>query len=478
MGVQISGSTGLYVGEEEALSLNAHRTSPDDLRPLTGTYRLLLDGAEVAAWEWTSQTQPFVAEFRMVMRTAGGHVFTATYSGNDTWAPGSSQPMTVDVLRYPSQAEITSSEGGSSLSCPPPSPGRPSQPMSECAPSSTSGDPVTFRVLVHALLHLHPPAGYAPGGMAAFFVDGKPVGTARVVSGEAALTLPYLVAGNHVIQATYDGDGAFEPGISGAMPFYSSPIRLDGYWMVGARGEVYAFGGAPILGAAGIPPGTRAVDLEADPTGAAYWIVDDHGHVQTFGSAPHLGDAPASALGKGETVTSLSATPAGGGYWMFTSAGRALPFGNAVSYGDMAGRRLNGPVLDSIVTRSGKGYYMVASDGGIFSFGDATFRGSMGAARLNTPVQSLVPDPDGAGYWLVASDGGIFAFDAGFRGSMGAVRLNKPVTGMIEFAGGYLMVAEDGGIFNFSDRPFYGSLGDDPPPTPIVAVARFAKPKR
>jgi hypothetical protein len=33
------------------------------------------------------------------------------------------------------------------------------------------------------------------------------------------------------------------------------------------------------------------------------------------------------------------------------------------------------------------------------------------------------------------------------------------------------MVASDGGIFAFSDTPFAGSLGADPPSRPIVAVA-------
>jgi ligand-binding sensor domain-containing protein len=114
---------------------------------------------------------------------------------------------------------------------------------------------------------------------------------------------------------------------------------------------------------------------------------------------------------------------------------------------------------------------MVASDGGVFAFGDAQFYGSMGATRLNAPVMSLVPDADNVGYWLVARDGGIFAFNAAFRGSMGATPLNKPVTGMVRNGNGYLMVGEDGGIFNFSDQPFAGSLGANPPSIPIVAVA-------
>jgi hypothetical protein len=54
---------------------------------------------------------------------------------------------------------------------------------------------------------------------------------------------------------------------------------------------------------------------------------------------------------------------------------------------------------------------------------------------------------------------------------MGAVRLHKPVTGMVPFGDGYLMVAEDGGIFSFSDKPFLGSLGDNPPARPITSVA-------
>ena len=56
---------------------------------------------------------------------------------------------------------------------------------------------------------------------------------------------------------------------------------------------------------------------------------------------------------------------------------------------------------------------------------------------------------------------------------MSGTRLNKPIVGMVAFGNGYLMVAADGGIFNFSNKPFYGSLGAHPPSIPIVAVAAF-----
>ncbi|HYH48290.1 MAG TPA: hypothetical protein VEG38_01965 [Acidimicrobiia bacterium] len=261
-----------------------------------------------------------------------------------------------------------------------------------------------------------------------------------------------------------------------AVPSGEGPTRqsdpLSGYWMLGSRGDIYAFGAAGHLGnAAKIPPTVAAVDLEPTPTGAGYWVLTSDGEVRPFGDATTLGNVRPAQLTTGERVTSLSATPSGAGYWVFTDRGRALSFGDARFLGDVSSVALNGPVLDSVATPSGQGYYMVASDGGIFSFGDARFYGSTGAQRLNAPVQSLVPADDGRGYWLVAADGGIFAFSAPFRGSMGGHRLNQPVTGMVRFGEGYLMVAADGGIFNFSGLPFAGSLGAAPPSNPIVSVA-------
>jgi myo-inositol-hexaphosphate 3-phosphohydrolase len=250
----------------------------------------------------------------------------------------------------------------------------------------------------------------------------------------------------------------------------------SGYWMVGSDGRVFNFGDAKAYGDATLAAGAQAVDLEPTPSGNGYWIIDDQGHVFGKGDAAAMGDVDRGILTPAEVITSLSATKTGRGYWIFTSLGRAIPFGDAVSYGDMTGTKLNGPVLDSIPTASGKGYFMVASDGGIFAFGDAVFKGSMGNAKLNKPVQSLVPDADGSGYWLVASDGGIFAFEAPFKGSMGSTKLNKPVTGMVRYGDGYLMVGEDGGIFSFSNKPFTGSLGGNPPAKPITSVAALDVP--
>jgi hypothetical protein len=262
----------------------------------------------------------------------------------------------------------------------------------------------------------------------------------------------------------------------------------SGYWMLGADGNVYAFGTSPYCGKLDVfLPNSFGADIAATPDGRGYWMVDGENYVDFEHCGLNVPYNPndrafydyewnnffADTLRPGESPISISALPDGKGYWVFTDKGRALPFGTAQWYGDMGNVALSGPILDSVATPSGHGYWMVGSDGGIFSFGDAAFYGSMGGQRLNKPVTSMAPDPDGSGYWLVASDGGIFAFSAPFYGSMGATRLNKPVVGIVASptGGGYLMVGADGGIFTFGDVPFHGSLGGNPPYWPITSVA-------
>jgi len=247
-----------------------------------------------------------------------------------------------------------------------------------------------------------------------------------------------------------------------------SPSPVSGYWAIGSDGKVYGFGDAIKTGEPSTPS-LNTVDIESSPHGTGYWTLDDKGVVNSYGP---IGYGSVTDLKAGERAVSMSSTPSGAGYWVFTNKGRAIGFGDAdKNIGDVSKISLNADVLDSAAMPSGKGYYLVAADGGVFALGDARFEGSMGDTKLNKPVQSIVPDPDGQGYWLVASDGGVFAFKAVFRGSTGSITLNKPMTGMVPFGNGYLMVAEDGGVFNYSDRPFSGSLGNNPPANPIVSIA-------
>ena len=263
----------------------------------------------------------------------------------------------------------------------------------------------------------------------------------------------------------------------------ATPKPGSGYWMLGADGSVYAFGSARQCGSPSIfqDLGEYGAAIVPAPDGLGYWTLNGADEVDFF-ACPNMPSLDQDSyeqtnffgdrLRSGELPISMSVLPSGKGYWVFTNLGRALPFGTAPWYGDMGNVQLNGPVVGSVATSSGHGYYMVASDGGIFTFGDAHFHGSMGGKHLNRPIMSMAPTPNGHGYWLVASDGGIFAFGAPFYGSMGAVALNQPIVGIVASptGHGYLMVAADGGIFTFGDVPFHGSLGANPPASPITAV--------
>ncbi len=256
--------------------------------------------------------------------------------------------------------------------------------------------------------------------------------------------------------------------------------RPVGYWLVEVAGEVHPFGDATPLGDGVVPVNERILDIQRTATGCGYWVLRNDGAVEAFGDAAEVGDFDPSLAGFGESLVSFSPTPTGEGLWGFTNRGRVLTLGDARprfagSISDLTGIALDGPVIDSVPTPSGNGYYMLGSDGGVFAFGDAAFAGSLPGMGVtpDQPVVGLVPDPDGSGYWLVAADGGVFAFDAPFVGSLpgiGITRLNAPIIGMTPYADGYLQVASDGGVFNFSSRPFSGSLGDDPPDTPVVAL--------
>ena len=287
----------------------------------------------------------------------------------------------------------------------------------------------------------------------------------------AKITL--VAAGTCVVRADQGGNTAYSAAARVTRSFTVNAAVVEqqersGYWMLGADGHVFAFGGAPGLGNA---PGP-AVALAALRDGTGYWVVDAAGNVLAFGKAAYRGGAP--ALRAGEVVSTISATPSGKGYWLFTQLGRAFAYGDAHFYGDMGNARLNGPIVASTATPTGRGYYMVGSDGGVFSFGDARFHGSMGSSHLNRPIVGLSPTPDNHGYWLVASDGGVFAFDAPFRGSLGNLSLNRPVNGLVAYGNGYLMVASDGGVFDFSDKRFAGSLGATPLAAPVIGIAAFA----
>ena len=257
-----------------------------------------------------------------------------------------------------------------------------------------------------------------------------------------------------------------------------------GYWLVEQDGNVYGFGDADWRGDVTPPAGIAAVDIVATPGACGYWVILSDGQVIPKGDAADLGSVSTESFEAGERFTTAAATPTGKGLWVFSDRGRVLSLGDAEKRLGAENRSgllwltLNSPIMDSVSTPSGDGYIMLAGDGGVFVFGDAVYQGSipgLGLGALNADAVGLVPDPAGDGYWVVTGDGGVFAFEAPFRGSLPEVlpigaTPNEPIIGMVAYGNGYVQVAGDGGVFVFSDQPFVGSLGANPPDTPVVGI--------
>src|SRR6476646_2634670 len=128
--------------------------------------------------------------------------------------------------------------------------------------------------------------------------------------------------------------------------------------------------------------------------------------VYAFGGAPSLG-APNSALNA--PIVGIAATRRGRGYWLLASDGGIFSYGNARFYGSTGAMHLNQPVVGISPTPSGRGYWLVASDGGVFSFGDARFYGSTGATVLFSTIAGMATTTTGRGYWLASGDGRVFS---------------------------------------------------------------------
>jgi type VII secretion-associated serine protease mycosin len=243
-----------------------------------------------------------------------------------------------------------------------------------------------------------------------------------------------------------------------------------GYWVVGRKGSVRAYGAAGLYGDArmmsGVAAGGKAAIVASARTasGRGYWLAAANGAVYGFGDARFYGGMNGGPLNS--PIVGMSGTPSGHGYILLGADGGIFTFGDAKFKGSTGGMRLNARVLDLAMTRSGKGYWFVATDGGVFSFGDARFHGSTGNMRLSAPVMSMASAADGRGYWLVASDGGIFAFGVRFQGSMPGIRglpgFYPPTLRMraVASGNGYLLLGADGSVTAFGTARYFGSAAD------------------
>ncbi len=299
--------------------------------------------------------------------------------------------------------------------------------------------------------------------------DGSTAPSAAINGGRLAVGLP-----------TIDGRDR------GGVVVLDDLVAVEGseapaYWLVTADGHLCGFGeddGPDAIADRRLSTTMTIVDAELSNDGVI--ALGDDGSMVAVG----VRAAPARPTDLDGDPVAVMPDPDGTGAWVVSSTGDVAAI-DADDVGSLDGLILNAPIVDATRTSDGEGLLLLAADGGVFALGSATFHGSIpGVLPLGTtlaaPVVSMVADPDGEGYVIFAADGGAFAFDADFHGSVPGVlpagaTLAAPIIGATTIAAtptewGYLMVGADGGVFAFGDAGFLGSLGGNPPASPVVSL--------
>jgi hypothetical protein len=237
----------------------------------------------------------------------------------------------------------------------------------------------------------------------------------------------------------------------------------NGYWLVDAAGNVFAYGGAPDLG--GLPSEYGfwdwTVGIAPTQSGNGYWLATLSGRVYPFG------DAGEGVIDHGplEDEWAIAIVPTDtNGYRLVTTKGRTLPTSAALNNTTTTGPLFDdAPVIGAVATKGGRGYYVFNEKGRVAGFGEAAVFGSLHVVKLLNTITAMAPSPSGNGYWLLADDGAIFAFgDATFSGSPQSIDPDGFFTGILPGASGYGLVTYQGRVHTFGGAQNHGSLYDVP----------------
>ncbi len=319
----------------------------------TGTLSFFDNGAAIAACTAVPVSSGGAATCTQSYGAVGAHSITATYTGDDSYAPASASALGEQVTSTPTTPpasyDLVGTDGGVFVF------------------GQSHG---FFGSLPGLGVHVNNVRGIVPtANHEGYFLVGTDGGV--------------FAFGNAPFENSLPGIGVHVNDIVGIVPTAND----QGYYLVGTDGGVFAFGNAPFENSLpGI--GVHVNDIvgivpTADDGG--YWVVGSNGTVYGFGDAANLG----SVANPSSPIVGITATPSGGGYWLVSANGTVYPFGNAVGEGTLPGLGVSVHNIVSIVpTADGKGYWLIGSDGGVFAFGDAPFGSSLPA--IGVSVNNIV----------------------------------------------------------------------------------------
>ena len=260
--------------------------------------------------------------------------------------------------------------------------------------------------------------------------------------------------------------------------------RSSGYWLVGADGGIFSFGGANFYGSTGNLVLQRpVVGITPTPDDGGYWLVASDGGVFAFGdstfegSLPGLGIAPAGTVGAGPSldapIIGMVPSATGHGYFMVGEDGGVFAFGDARFEGSCPGIGGCPGIAASVVPDStGYGYWLIMESGAVHAFGDASDLGGISAAPDN-PVSSAARTPDGRGYWLLQIDGTVTGFgDAARLTDTASFGPADQATAVFPTAdgNGYRVASEYGEVAAVGDATWLGDMSSVDLNAPVIAA--------
>lgn len=229
-------------------------------------------------------------------------------------------------------------------------------------------------------------------------------------------------------------------------------VGAGAYLDVSRTGQVYAWNGRYLGGSPGGVTG-RVTDARVTAGGNGYWLVSASGQVYAYGDAPYLGGG---AAGRAGDVVALAATPSRQGYVLLSASGQIYAYGDA-SYRGGSPAGAAGEFVDVEMSPTGRGYWLLTSAGQVYAYGDAAYHGGS-PGGFSRAIVAMSPTADGQGYVLVSKSGQVYAYGAAQHrgGSPGGV------TGEITDVGhtpgaGYVLISSSGQHYAYGDAPFLGN---------------------
>jgi hypothetical protein len=249
--------------------------------------------------------------------------------------------------------------------------------------------------------------------------------------------------------------GAFE------LQLPPTPPMQRGYYLAGANGAVFAFGGARLVDS------LATLDVHVDDivavagvstsTRAGYYLVGADGAVFAFGDARFFGSLPELGV-RVDDIVAIAIAPDDDGYWLVGSDGAVFAFGHARYQGSLPGLAVHvHDIVGLAMSKGGHGYWLAGALGTVYDFAAAPSGGD-----LHYPVVAIAGTADGGGYFLTGPDGAVFGFgDAAYRGSLPEIGVYT--ASIVAFAAsttgrGYLVVGRNGGVYAFGNAAYSGSL--------------------